>query len=164
MPLTPFHWSVLVFALAAPALVYLPAIAISSVIIDIEPFSVLFLGVTGPVHGFWHTYLAAGIAGLAVGLFLLPFRKRIDSWMRALHMSQSNLSDRTVVATGIFGAWTHVFLDSFLYTDIQPFAPFSPANPLLGMLSPATVYGLSALGLLAALLLFTLHLFKPTKD
>jgi membrane-bound metal-dependent hydrolase YbcI (DUF457 family) len=33
------------------------------------------------------------------------------------------------------GGWSHVFLDSFLYTDLSPFWPISFGNPFVGLLS-----------------------------
>jgi membrane-bound metal-dependent hydrolase YbcI (DUF457 family) len=38
------------------------------------------------------------------------------------------------------GTWSHVVLDSVMHDDIAPFAPFSDANPLLHLVSLATLH------------------------
>jgi membrane-bound metal-dependent hydrolase YbcI (DUF457 family) len=44
-----------------------------------------------------------------------------------------NLRMRAVTLGAIAGTYSHVVLDSLLHADMRPFAPFSAANPLLGL-------------------------------
>lgn len=57
--------------------------------------------------------------------------------------SQSH-NDGTVVAAAFTGVSLHIFLDSFLYIDIEPFYPLIQ-NPLLGTFSSSEVYAFCVL-------------------
>ena len=51
-----------------------------------------------------------------------------------------------------FGTLSHVLLDSLMHHDIKPFAPFTQANPLMGLVTHDGVYELCALaGMLGVL-------------
>jgi membrane-bound metal-dependent hydrolase YbcI (DUF457 family) len=56
-----------------------------------------------------------------------------------------------VTVGAFFGSLSHVALDSLMHHDIHPLAPFSQANPLMGLVSHDGVYQLCAIaGVLGA--------------
>lgn len=80
MPLTPFHWGTLVFGFAFFGWFYIPALAVSSVVMDIEPFYFLFVSPSadGSLHGFFHTILGASLLAALVAFVLVKSRSRVD--------------------------------------------------------------------------------------
>jgi hypothetical protein len=73
---------------------------------------------------------------------LLPLRDGIFPIMSRFGLGQK-AGLWSVAGSCMAGAYLHVLLDSFLYSDIRPFTPF-PDNPLLGSASPVGVYALCA--------------------
>ncbi len=155
MPLTPFHWSVLVLGLLIFNSLYLPALAISSVIMDIEPAYYMFISPRpdGLLHGFFHTYIGVTILGLAVGFVLIKFRKKVDKIMGFLKIPQESISNRLVYVSSLLGVWSHIFLDSFMHRDMQPFFPFV-GNPLLGLVNVFDIYLITGIVLLSVPVLY----------
>ncbi len=154
MPLTPFH--------LGPALLLglllglnLPVALVASVLPDLEalylllsntggsllkiPFSenpkveALYnsLSDAGDHHGFFHSYFGATVISLALGLV----------WKK-----------ERVFASALVGASSHVFLDSIHHRDVEPFWP-AASNPFMGMLGSLEVYAVSAISLIAGILL-----------
>ena len=41
---------------------------------------------------------------------------------------------------GGIGGLSHSLLDGFMHRDMQPFQPFTTANPLLGLVGPELLY------------------------
>lgn len=162
MPFTPFHWAVALFGLIFFNVLYLPALLISSVLMDLEPAYYLFVSppVDGVLHGFFHTYLAVTVMALVVAFLLIKFRKPIDRLMTVLKVSQPQVSNNGIIAASLLAGWSHVFLDSFLYTDIKPFWPLTNANLLFGLISSSMIYELCALGLIATFALWIVKLVK----
>jgi hypothetical protein len=74
MPFTPFHFGpALGLGLPFRKYVHTPTFIVANVIVDVEPFLVLLLGLRYPLHGYLHTFLSAFLMGLALGygMFLL---------------------------------------------------------------------------------------------
>lgn len=163
MPLTPFHWSALFFGLVLFDFFYLPALVVSSVVMDIEPFYYLFLAPRPDfvLHGFFHTYLGVTLIGLLVGWVLVKLKKRIDKQFKRVHLDQPEISDKKVLFSSLFAAYSHVLLDSLMHADLQPFWPLTDWNPFLGLVSIGTVYELTGFFLLVVTGLFLFRIFKP---
>ncbi len=132
MPITPFH--------LGPALLLgilfglnIPAVLVGSVILDLEALYLL-LGGAGYLHGFFHSYIGASIVSVALGFAFGKYFPNIFPGLLA-------------------GAYSHVFLDSFLYPDVRPFWPMA-ANPFLGMASSYTVYTSATFALVAGILFY----------
>ncbi len=67
MPFTPFHFGpTLGFGLSLRGYLHAPTFIIANVIVDVEPFLVLFLGLRYPLHGYLHTFLLALVTGLGM--------------------------------------------------------------------------------------------------
>lgn len=141
MPFTPFHLgpSILIGLLLRKH-IDLPTFVVASLAVDVRTFFV-FLGLLdGPLHGFLHTFAFASFLGIGLATvmyYLKPYSKQV---LNSFNLDQ--LDDwKGYVAAGLLGVWLHVFLDSFLYSDMKPFVPWE-TNPLLGMVPTAVIYGL----------------------
>jgi len=141
LPITPFHFGpgAALHALA-PRQVSFLAFCASNVLIDLESLYNLLTG-SHPVHQFLHTYLGATLAAL-VTVVLFRVAQRLAArwrWMPNL-FEWRELALKPLVIGALLGAASHVMLDSVMHRDMAPFAPFSAANPLLGIVSLSTLH------------------------
>ena len=153
MPLTPFHWSVLIVGFLAFETFYLPALAVSSVVMDLEPLYNMVYG-QETLHGFFHTYIGATLIAILVSGFLLKFRKKIDRISSVLKISQEKISGKKIFFSSLIGSWSHIFLDSLMHADMKPFWPFSGLNPFLGVADLFIIYSLTGIAVLAVIFLY----------
>ncbi|WMW26327.1 hypothetical protein RE474_06340 [Methanolobus sediminis] len=129
---------------------------IGSIIIDVRATYCLFAGCR-PLHGPLHTFLAATIVGLLLAWLIYSQRTWLQKVSDILRVEQS-YSFNSIIIGSIIGTWSHVILDSPLYTDITPLWPLS-ANPLLWILSSGTIYALCAVSFLPAIAIF-IHRYR----
>jgi membrane-bound metal-dependent hydrolase YbcI (DUF457 family) len=164
VPFTPFHLGpALFFGLAWTAAFNLPTLIVSSIIPDLEPFYVIYSHAYGyPLHGFFHSYLGATILAVSVALTVYPLRNVLDKIMMIFRISQKS-SLKKILFTSFVGVYFHVFLDSFLYEEMNPFYPLL-GNPFVKLLSAygsySIVYGFCSV---TALLGIALYLFRIRK-
>jgi hypothetical protein len=139
MPFTPYHFGP---ALLAGVLLFpffdLVAMLVACVVLDIEPILVLFLRLGGPLHGISHTYLVATIVSLIVTGILWLLRKPISSIVEVFGVVQEPKKLRILVAS-LFGTYSHVFMDSFIYPEMNPLFPLI-GNPFLGLIATSVIY------------------------
>lgn len=156
MPLTPFHLCVIIFGLIFLNTFYIPALLISSVLMDFEPFYYLFISPRSDyvIHSFFHTYAGATILGLIVAFILVKTRKKCDNLMKKFKINQKNISNKKVYLSSLFAAYLHIFLDSFMHSDIKPFFPFTNNNPLLGVISVEVIYILTTTLLIITIIIY----------
>lgn len=124
-----------------------------------------------PIHRFFHTYLGATAVALIVVLFGKPICEtalRLWNW-RLSETQRTWLGVRpkitfTAAITGaIFGAYSHVFFDSIMHSDIRPFAPFSDVNALLYIISIDRLHEVCAIaGVLGGMVLLVLLVRRKT--
>jgi membrane-bound metal-dependent hydrolase YbcI (DUF457 family) len=141
MPFTPFHLGpALGFGLPLRKYLHVPTFLVANIIVDVEPFLVLSLGLDYPLHGYLHTFIVAFILGLALGyaMFLLEGISR-SLYKTLLLESNATPKLKSFIVAGVLGTMLHVLLDSPLYDDIRPFYPLS-ANPLYHLASSLEVY------------------------
>jgi len=112
----------------------MPSLLVSSVIPDVEPFYALTFQPSMPFHGFFHSYLGASILGVLVAAVLYPLRGVSSRIVTAFRLPHKSSSFRRLLLTSLFGVYSHVFLDSFLYEEMMPFYPLE-ANPFIGVAS-----------------------------
>ncbi len=162
MPLTPFHWSAVVFGLVFFEIFYIPALVVSSVIVDTEPFYYMFVNPQpdGMLHGIEHTYLAATLVGIAAAWLLTKMRSKIDKLMAQLKLGQAKISSKQIYFSSVFAAYSHVFLDSLMHAYLRPFWPITDYNPFLGVININWIYAGTGLFLLLNALLYTVRLLK----
>jgi membrane-bound metal-dependent hydrolase YbcI (DUF457 family) len=161
MPFTPFHFGpgALVHS-AAPKHVSFLAFCAANVLVDVEPLYFM-LTHQWPIHRFFHTYVGATVAaGSVVALFALV-RKLMPQLLNELRLR--NLTIRAVALGAIFGTYSHVVLDSLMHADMNPFAPFSDANPLLGAVFLNTLHGFCLLAGLAGIIVIGVRYLRKSK-
>ncbi len=148
MPITPLHFGLGALCHAsAPRRVNFWSFCLGNVLIDIEPLYYL-LRSEFPLHRFWHT-----LGGASLILFAT-----LALWLRFGHHLRQRPRPRLGddVSLGlILGLYSHLLLDSLMHPDLHPFAPLSPANPLLNLVNPDTLTGLCLLcALIAVVILY----------
>jgi len=140
MPYTPFHFgpsSTIGMLLYKKLDVFV--FVLINVIIDIEPFLVMVFNFHYPLHGYAHTFIGAGVLGCCCGALAWVFRGSIRKIMnRGFKLPYEPLRSKMMIA-GVFGASLHVFLDSVLYPEMQPFYPLR-ANLMFGFVDYSGMY------------------------
>ena len=139
MPFTPFHFG-------PAACVSLPlqkridptAFVLANVAVDIEPLLVLTFRLETPLHGLTHTYVGGAVVGLVFAALLHLLGAVLQPLVTKFGVT-FHRDFKTLAGSAVAGVWFHVLLDSFLYSDIEPFFPLS-LNPLEGLVSGPTMY------------------------
>jgi len=153
VPFTPFHLGpALFFGLLLFRYLDFPAFLVANVIVDIEPFLVIFLSLHYPLHGFFHSYLGGTIVGIATGVGIYFLRDRLNKILARFKVQQEPSFAR-VLYTSLFGAYFHIFLDSFLYGEMNPFYPLT-GNPFLKVVGSGAVYEFCTVSLIFGLFLY----------
>ena len=104
----------------------------TQVIMDIQPLVVLISG-EGHLHGFTHTFIGAtllAVVSALTGKYAAEFGLRYIGETRYLPIRWV-----VVFLSAFIGAYSHVLLDGFMHSDLQPFAPFTASNVFLGFIS-----------------------------
>lgn len=128
MPLTPFHLGpALLFGLLLFKRINFPTFIIANVILDIEPFMVLFLDLDFPLHGVLHSFLGGSIVAVILSLVVIRLNESIQKIMSFLKLKQKS-SQKSIWLASFLGVYLHILLDSPLYTDIKPLFPLN-INP-----------------------------------
>ncbi len=158
MPFTPFHMGPgIAFKAVLGGSFSLMVFGWTQIIMDIQPLLVLISG-EGHLHGFSHTYLGASLLAVfsavtgkslsELGLFLLGMNPK-----RML-----NIPWWVVFLSAFIGAYSHVFLDSIMHADLEPFSPFVQANPFLGLISVEALHMVCiGSGVVGALVFYALY-------
>ena len=160
MPVTPFHVGPgLLLKAVAGRHVSLMVFGFSQVAMDIE---VIVRVIRNDIllHGFTHTYLGATLIGLASVVVGRPVCQALlacwtpdskavfETWQRAARISWP-----AAVVGAFAGTYSHVLLDSVMHADMEPLAPFSGSNALLGLVSAGALHvGCALSGVLGVLL------------
>lgn len=140
MPFTPLHFGPgLALNAAAPRAVNWPAFCLANIIIDLEP-AYFILTHNPPLHRTMHTLGGATVAFGATVLAWTVIRRvgkraQVPNWGDWRGENQ-----RAVWLGALLGAYSHVVLDAFLYSEMRLLWPLGDGNPLLGVVSFATVY------------------------
>jgi membrane-bound metal-dependent hydrolase YbcI (DUF457 family) len=153
MPFTPFHFGPpFLIGMLFVNQVNMAAILFTSVAVDIEPIYCLISNTCG-LHGILHTYLGAAAFSLALGGSIIYFcRKQLKRISDALGIVQ-DYSLTSILIGALIGGWSHVFLDSFMYSDIVPFWPID-TNPFLGIISNENTYLVTIVGFVGGAILY----------
>ncbi|WP_145178914.1 DUF4184 family protein [Gimesia aquarii] len=155
MPFTPFHFCPGLLAKAfSPRYFWLTSFVLANVLIDLEVLYYLSKN-DPPIHRYLHTYLGGIFMGVFAGLLMfgviqiacrvLPAHSRWRA--RVIQAPKLQLLWQSLIA-GLIGGVTHIFLDSLMHEEMNPFWPIADGNGLAGMLSVGTLHiGLAAAGL-----------------
>jgi membrane-bound metal-dependent hydrolase YbcI (DUF457 family) len=107
----------------------------------------MFISYQGYLHGPFHTYALATLVALGLAIVYKKIKK--------------DPSFRKILASSFIGVYSHIFLDSFLYTDIQPFYPLN-INPFYMTISSSTIYNFCYISFPIALLVWKYKLSNKT--
>lgn len=158
MPFTPFHLGPAFFlGEVFEKRTNLISILAGSIIIDIRATYCLFTGCR-PLHGPLHTFLSATVIALLLAWILFLQKKRLQNITDRLRVKQT-YSFSSLLLGSLAGTWSHILLDSFLYTDIRPLWPLA-GNPFLEMIGSGTVYMLCMLLFLPAIGIYCYRYWK----
>lgn len=136
MPFTPFHFGPGVAIKAAiPKSFSLVVFCGTQVFVDLETGYYL-LRHEYPLHRFLHTFLGAVVAGAICGVLGFGLFRLAGRWRADLRISWS-----CAFLSSFIGSFSHVLLDGIMHQDLQPFAPWSSANPFLGWVGLAALHG-----------------------
>ena len=162
MPVTPFHWSVVILGMLFFNVFYIPGLFLGSTIMDIEPFYYHFVqGVhDGYTHHFFHTYIGVTIIGGFVAAFLLIYRDKIDIKLNEYKIGQGHLSNWKIVLSSLVGAWGHAFLDNITNLGMKPFWPLSNNNPWYGLINVNLMMIITGSILFIILLIYIYKIYK----
>lgn len=167
MPFTPFHFGPgLLLKSLAPRHFSWVTFAAAQVVIDFETLYYLTRN-EYPVHRMLHTFLGATLAGAAtagvvIGGHALLRRaapQLTDRLGRQPRWLRSEASRLGIVAGGILGGVSHPLLDGLMHADIRPFLPWTPANPLLGLINANSLYNACIVAGVLGLILLGLRAF-----
>lgn len=143
MPVTPFHFGPAALVKAVmPRYFSFVTFGVTQAIIDTEPLYYMAQGLW-PIHRFFHTYLGATVVAVIVVVVGKPISEgiiRVWNWrlsptQRGCLEIEPSISIAAAAAGALFGAYSHVLLDSIMHSDMRPFTPFSNENALLYLLS-----------------------------
>lgn len=138
MPLTPFHLGPsLLLDVLFKKRINLFAILLGSIIIDLQ--CAYYLITKGyPYHRFFHTFMGAIILSVLLIILIANYKKSIKKFQGFFRVNQ-DFSNTSIILGVIIGTFSHILLDSFLYSDIAPLWPIL-YNPLLGLFTYKTIY------------------------
>ena len=172
MPITPVHIGAALAAKAvSPRHFSFLIFSVTQVVIDSEAAFYVIRG-DWPVHRFLHTYAGATLVALLTVVIGRPLLERaLRLWNRLLSADRGTLlwvEPRVplvaAISAALIGAYSHVLLDSFLYSDMRPIAPLSDSNAALNALSSMEVYvGCLALGLLGGVTMAVRWLWRQSR-
>lgn len=159
MPFTPFHWGPSSWlGLLLFRFINIGAFLAGSVLVDVEPLAVMVFNLDHPLHGFLHTYLGGTIAATVFSVLYYRLKVRINHVLTRFRVAQDS-SFSIILISCFLGVYFHVFLDSFLYTDIKPFFPLK-MNPVYGLISSSLMYMFCAASFLVGGLFYATMLIQ----
>ncbi len=159
MPFTPYHFGPgLLLGMILLPITNVTILLVASVILDIEPIVILLFNLNLPLHYVFHSYLGATIVAVLLALVAWPFRNLIDSIQKAFNINQTITMSRFLLSA-LIGTYSHVFLDSFLYPEMNPFLPII-GNPFVGLYPLLWIYRICVYSGAAGILLFIIHIAR----
>lgn len=172
MPFTPFHFGPAIAIKAViPAYFSLSVFILSQVLIDLEPLYFTIMD-DPPLYRFFHTYLGAGVMFVicvivgkpAAQLWLKIWNKMVSPGPHSRLHSPTGITYKATVVAAIIGPFSHVFLDSLMYSDVHPLSPWNEQNSMLGAIDLLGLhFGLIVLGTLGAFWLTLMALMNRFK-
>ncbi|SFS98786.1 hypothetical protein [Halostagnicola kamekurae] len=125
MPFTPFHLGpVLLLGVLLYRWVDLPTLLVSSIIIDIRAALVVYGPLGPPAHGILTTFVGGTLIAILLTTVVSSLPDSINHWLGFGRLTDS-VSRRAIFAGSVLGIYSHVILDSILYTDTRPLFPLA---------------------------------------
>jgi membrane-bound metal-dependent hydrolase YbcI (DUF457 family) len=101
----------------------------TQVLMDVQPLVVMLRG-EGHMHGFTHTYVGATLVAIVAAVSGKYCSEFGFKFLQLDFPSGAKIKWWVCFLSAYIGSYTHVFLDSIMHSDIQPFYPFSLMNGL----------------------------------
>ena len=158
MPFTPIHMGPGLFIKALLQSSFsLMVFGWTQIVMDIQPLIVLLTG-EGHLHGFTHTYMGAVLLAIFSAL-TGKYLSELGLNILGLFKPQSiTISWWVAFISAFIGSFSHVFLDSIMHTDVQPFYPVTLTNDFHGMVSVTLLHKLCMYsGLFGALIYYVVN-------
>lgn len=150
MPFTPFHIGPATLIYSIFSKLDFIALLYGSTLIDIEPFLIMLLDLSHPLHGPIHS-----IVGVLAITPLIYFVTLITSGIfQKIGIPLRKTNQKVIVLSILVGGYSHIILDGFLYPEMNLAWPFSYWNPLFGAFSYGEVYGFCTMSFLAGLIFY----------
>ncbi len=134
----------------------------TQIVMDIQPLIIMIIG-HGHIHGFTHTYLGAilvAIFAVLTGKYLSEIGLKISGVSK---QNPINISWRVCFLSAFTGSFSHVFLDSIMHTDVEPFYPVFITNQFFGMISITTLHKICLYSGLAGAAIYYAVLWRTQK-
>ncbi len=166
MPFTPLHFGPALLIFSLFLLLDPIAFFLSSVAVDIEGVLGLFLGrdlllrdcgSSCVLHGPLHSIIGGTLVALLLAIVLILASKKIPKNLKKLFLVRD---EKTILLSSFLGVYSHLFLDSFLYPEMNLAWPFGKWNPLLGALGYFEIYGFCALSFVLGTALLLMRKIK----
>lgn len=120
MPITPLHFGINgTISSISPSRIDIISCILANVLLDIQPFLVIFFGLNIKLHGISHSLIFGVIACLLFFTLYGVAVKKIFNIKKPLS---------AYILGGVVGGILHIIVDSFYHSDVEPFYPFSTAN------------------------------------
>ena len=168
LPFTPFHFGPGLFIKSiSPRSFSWGTFVLTQVVIDCETLYYM-LQRTYPIHRTLHTFIGTSLAGLLTACLVLVGKQllmRTGSDRPVIGrkpLLQSEISTKGILLGGLIGGASHPFLDGIMHHDMRPFAPWSDANPLLGLIGLVPLHLLCVFSGFAGLVIVVFLLSKQS--
>ncbi len=140
MPFTPIHMGPGIFIKAILQSSFsLMVFGWTQIIMDIQPLLVMITG-KGHLHGFTHTYIGAiliAVISALSGKYLSELGLKISGVTKEQPIT---ILWWVAFLSAAIGSFSHVFLDSIMHTDVEPFFPITLINNFHGLVSIEILY------------------------
>ncbi|MBB3167384.1 metal-dependent hydrolase [Simiduia aestuariiviva] len=145
MPFTPIHMGpgILIKGLLQGGF-SLMVFGWTQIVMDIQPLIVMLTG-EGHLHGVTHTYIGATLLAVLSALTGKPL-SQLGLLLLRITPAAQDIRWRVAYLSAFIGAYSHVFFDSIMHSDLQPFYPVSLKNSVLGMISIDLLHTLCLFG------------------
>jgi len=169
MPFTPFHFGhALPFCFVdfKKKRVDVASCLIGSIIVDIHAVIIFLFGLPQPLHGPVHSFLIVTILGVLTGV-LVHFTQNFWNKITTFFKWEQKTTLKSKIFWALLMCYTHLFLDAFLYSEMNFWWPFLNGNPFYGILSSPTVYMICTIGIILGVfeyILFIICFLKKTQN
>jgi hypothetical protein len=161
MPFTPFHFGLGIAVKAAiPRRFSFSVFCFAQIVTDSEVLVYMARG-SSQLHGFFHTFVGAGVVGLFSVIAGRPLCRSFLRWWSAnpnlplkdYYNGSPEIRIGPAITGAFVGSMTHVLLDSFMHADVRPMSPWTNQNPLFGYVGPGAIHLICfVLGVVGALI------------
>ncbi len=134
----------------------------TQIVMDIQPLIIMIIG-HGHVHGFTHTYLGA----ILIAIFAALTGKYLSEiGLKILGISSENpikILWWVCFLSAFMGSFSHVFLDSIMHIDVEPFFPVTLANQFYGIISITALHKICLYSGLLGAVIYYIVLWRTQK-